>query len=443
MEQYDVRPSIDDTYQAEAMNSDAFDELYSQNANQLINIVICIQTLGILMIFACTVIVLVCAAKSSGGKNFFVKDIKHKSTRIKQTMLISISVNGLIFVLYAIAMDGAAVHFRNNGRLPDLKAVHHGDKIGQPFDVLYNLPVVTLVFDLFALLMYITTVMVCTLMYYRYKRDNDHQTYSLCVVTPSLLGPLLCIISHSHYIAIAYIDDAYYAGSILVYYIVVFYVCCAAIHATTRSCFKSWVLNESNIWKWISFNGEQGVKPGGCAFKQLLCPILVIILLLCILCTVAMVICYFVIIPLNGSISGAPHQLFGFYHTVIIFLGVYVTYKTVLHNKIGGFENALMNRKDTLSKSKWEELPAEEKKRKFYDLVIDVVEHKSRKYGNETKHSPLNPSTGEFIDSESQKVETITSKGDTQMYSRDGSEISPQAKPEKDESVPITAETRV
>ena len=67
MEQYDIRPSIDDTYQAEAMNIDAFNDLFNKNANQLINIVICIQTLGVLMIFACTVIIITCAFKLSGS----------------------------------------------------------------------------------------------------------------------------------------------------------------------------------------------------------------------------------------------------------------------------------------------------------------------------------------------------------------------------------------
>ena len=320
MEQYDIRPSIDDTYQAEAMNIAAFDDLYSQNANELINIVICIQTLGVSMIFVCTVVILACAAKSSGGKKFFVKDIKNKSTRIKQATLISISVIGLILLLYAIAMDGAAVHFRNNSLLSDLKAVHHKAGIGKPLDVLYNLPVVALVFDLFGLVTYVTAVLVCARMYYHYKLDNDHHTYSLCFVTPSLLGPLLCIISHSPYIAIAYIDDAYYAGSILVYYLVVFFVCYAAVRVTTRSCFKSWVLGDSNIWKYLSFEGKQ--EPGWCDLKRLVCPFLVIVLLLCLLCNVAMVICYLVIIPLNASVSGAPHQLFGFYHTVVIFVGI-------------------------------------------------------------------------------------------------------------------------
>ena len=95
-----------------------------------------------------------------------------------------------------------------------------------------------------------------------------------------------------------------------------------------------------------------------------------------------------------------------------------------------------MNRKDTLSKSKWEELPAEEKKRKFYDLVIDVLEHKSRKYGNETQDFP-NRSEAKFIDSEQPNIERM-SEGD-----RNGSEISPHAKQERDESAPITAEAHV
>ena len=319
----------------------------------------------------------------------------------------------MIFLLYAIAMDGAAVHFRNYSLLSDLKKVHHSDEIGQPFDVLYSLPVVALVFDIVALFMYIAAL-ACTMCYY--KLNSDHQKYSVPSVTPSFLGPLLCLISHLPYIAIAYINDAYYAGSIFVYHMVVFFVSFAAIHITSKSCFEFWVLKESNICsrKCLSF---ECIEQGRCDFKRLMCPLITIVIFL-VLCTVAMVICYFVIITLNASVSSAPHQLIGFYQTIIIFLGIFLAYITVLHKK-NGLKSAVVNRNGSLSKEEWKKLPDEEKKRKFYDMVIDVVEHKCKKYeqtkqssqtesaeidsrslkeGSEqgcTQHSPPNGTTGE------------------------------------------------
>ena len=155
-------------------------------------------------------------------------------------------------------MDGAAVHYRNYSLLSDLKIVHHSDEIGQPYDVLYNLPLVALVFDVLALVTYVA-LLVCTMSYYFYKLDDDHQTFSVPSVIPSLLGPLFCLISHSPYIAIAYINDAYYAGSTFVYYVVVFFVYLAAIHITTKSCFECRVLKESSIFSTITLK----CVPGG------------------------------------------------------------------------------------------------------------------------------------------------------------------------------------
>ncbi|MCG8623981.1 MAG: hypothetical protein MJE68_18575 [Proteobacteria bacterium] len=92
------------------------------------------------------------------------------------------------------------------------------------------------------------------------------------------------------------------------------------------------------------------------------------------------VICYLIIIPLNGSVSGASHQLIGFYQTVIIFLGIFITYKTVLQKKHGSLKSAIRNRKTPLKEkdstgTQWSDLPRVEKAVVYHEMILDLVKH--------------------------------------------------------------------
>ena len=190
------------------------------------------------------------------------------------------------------------------------------------------------------------------------------------------IGPLLGLINHTPFIAIAYINDSYYASSIFVYYMVILFVCFVAVHLSMRAFLRAQLpkpQTESNVWSRI-FNFKN-------ASLQCLCSTIVsILLLLFLLSIVVIVICYLIIIPLNGSVSGASHQLIGFYQTVIIFLGVFITYKAVLHKKHGGLKSAIRNRKIPLKKSdstgtQWSDLPDVEKIIVYHEMVLDLVKH--------------------------------------------------------------------
>ena len=390
VEQYNIRPSIDDTYQAEAVDGVALNHLYTEKTNQLINIVICTQTLGIVAIFASIVGIVACTIKSNGLEKFFIKEIKYKSTISKQTFLISLSINGLMFLLYAIAMDGAAIHYRNKTFLSDSK-----DELSHlAFDILYRLPFVTLAFDLIALTVYIIALVI-VIVYFCANVDSNG--CSVFTVIPSLSGPLFGLISHSPYIAIAYINDSYYASSIFVYYMVIFFVRFVAIHLTMRACLMTQLPDqaESNVCSKILGTVSKTRTVTSCChcpteikngrvihdYIFFLCPVVLSFLLLVfLLFTVVTVICYFVIIPLNGSVSGAPYQLIGFYQTVIIFIGIFLTYKTVLHKKHGSLKHAVkeyqmkVNGTD-ITATDWKNLPEDEKITRFHETVIDLVFH--------------------------------------------------------------------
>lgn len=356
--------------------------------------VIVLQTLGVVLILVSVAMIAACMIKGKQHQRLYRVQIKHKPAINKQAILISASVNGMVFLLYAVALDIAAIYYRNNSLLSDLEMINHKDKIGQPFDILYNLPIVVLVFDAVAALPCIIMLFIVTV-HFCYK-GSDKDNYSIMTVKPILLGPILSLAAHSPFIAIAYINDAYYAGSIFIYYVIIFFACFAAVHLTMNACLKSIVLkSEWNIWNWIfqdccklkyestentnTDNSQTDNRPQirrKCI--QTLCPITItFLMLLFILTAVVIVILYLVIIPLNGSVSGAPHQLFGFYQSIIIFLGIFITYKTVLHKKRSDLKYAV-KKKESLHKLKdcrWDELPDEDKGLKFYSMVIDLVEY--------------------------------------------------------------------
>ena len=382
-------------YQAEAINDIQLDEIFNQNAHQLTTIVICVQTLVVVMILLSTIVIVSCAQKSDGRQKLCINKIKHKPTIAKQSLLISFSFNGMLFLLYTVALDSAAIYYRNKSLISDLKLIHHSDASGRPFDILYNIPVVVLVFDLIAAVGSISVLLVVFIHFCYKGKDSDGKGYSLISLTSSFLGPLIALITHSPFMAIAYINDAYYAGSIFVYYIVVFFVCFSAIHVTMYACLGALLVQRKHsIWSCL-FRSENDLNANSrTASCKLLCPVVVIFLMIILLLfTVAVVICYFVIIPLNGSVSDAPHQLIGFYQSIIIFLGVFITYKTILHKKYDGLKGAIKNLDTSpvknVDNSEWKDLPNEEKSMKFYEMIIDLV-----KYYNNKREGPITATGG-------------------------------------------------
>ena len=383
------------------MDGVALNHLYTEKSNQLINVVICTQTLGVVAIFASIVVIVACTVKSNDLKKFCVKEIKYKSVISKQTFLISLSINSLMFLLYAIAMDGAAIHYRDRTFLVDSR----NELSHLSFDVLYRLPFVTLTFDLVALVVYIVALII-VILYFCTKVDS--KGCSVFTVIPSLSGPLFGLISHSPYIAIAYINDSYYASSIFVYYMVIFFVCFVAIHLTMRACLMTQLPEQaanSNVCsKILGTVGETRTVTSCCLCQRetkngqvihdyvcFLCPVVLsFLLLLFLLAIVVTVICYFVIIPLNGSVSGAPHQLIGFYQTVIIFFGIFLTYKTILQKKHGSLKHAVKDYQMKVNGTgitdemvtDWKNLPGDERVTRFHETVIDLVFHAKNSGGN-------------------------------------------------------------
>jgi hypothetical protein len=145
------------------------------------------------MAFTGVVVIICCTLKSTDDrKKLYIREIRHRSTVSKETLLISLSINGMIFLLYAMAMDFASIVYQLNR--DDLLSDAKDELSDFHTGVLKSLPFIALVFDLFAFILYVVAHCIAIRCYYHKHPDNG--ICSIFTVIPSLLGPLLGLINH-------------------------------------------------------------------------------------------------------------------------------------------------------------------------------------------------------------------------------------------------------
>ena len=117
---------------------------------------------------------------------------------------------------------------------------------------------------------------------------------------------------HSPYITMAYLSNAHYATSILVYYITILFLEFGVFQYTFRIHFDS----GSFIYK-----------------NKLLTGILVFVQTVLIYCLVLSASFFYYFIPINNTVSNLPNEGIIVYQTVLILLGAFITYKALFKSK--------------------------------------------------------------------------------------------------------------
>ena len=154
------------------------------------------------------------------------------------------------------------------------------------------------------------------------------------------IAPLLCLASHVHYIAIAWITDPVYSGAIGIYYgIVIFMQFFLLKQAYANNCRKQMVCQMCSTW--LAINGFQ------------------------VLITV-----FFVYIPIKHSIENTPTFLYAFISGSGVLLLLLIAYK-VIHDPrgtlsiSGTIQNVFHKIKDKdvcdMGNKAWKKLDEEEK----------------------------------------------------------------------------------
>ena len=138
--------------------------------------------------------------------------------------------------------------------------------------------------------------------------DNAESDYIMPILSLTVFCPIFCIIAHSPYIAIAYLDDGSHASSIFIYYSILAYVMFGLLWLFFHWCEKF----EDEIFKLRTIT--------------LVILICVIILFLGLVVTIT---CYFVLIPINKSISDAPSRVVSIYQSGGFVIGSFLVYKII------------------------------------------------------------------------------------------------------------------
>ena len=125
----------------------------------------------------------------------------------------------------------------------------------------------------------------------------------------------------------------------------------------------------------------------GAATCFILATIIMILIFLSLLGVLAF---YFVLIPINMSISNAADRLVGIYQSFFVIVGALFAYKTLFKSpEPSGIEEALKERKKPLTDpegaqgAQWASLSDKEKLNEFYGIVVDIVAqyHRNAKPG--------------------------------------------------------------
>ena len=199
------------------------------------------------------------------------------------------------------------------------------------------------------------------------------------------VGPIFLLVTHLPYIVISYLNDASYASSIFIYYIVVSFVIFGSIdtairafqQTTKKSEFTTQLIinnssgesHESGSQNPSHRNNERFSLNWGAKIVTVLFVPFVLIL-------IGMTTAALVVIPISRAFSDAPNRLLGFYETVIVIAGAYVAYKGIFGKKMT-LEAAIRKRIHDIRRqgddSEWQKLSEDEKVAQFYDYLGDIV----------------------------------------------------------------------
>ena len=226
------------------------------------------------------------------------------------------------FILYVIALDIAAVIFRDH--TPE----YHNESYNAP---LYHYPGTVLFWDVLAAMI---TIAVLIFIAFAAKEFNNNAAMNIfhCCCTKQVRAktviflllklagvvPLLSITAHAHYIIITWITDSIYATGILINYAIFYIILLVMLKKSckrTKQCYDSWTNSKGIRWK-VCF---------GCFAVLVVFAVWFVCLSLQVLVTA-----FFVYIPINHSIEDTPSSLLTIIHSInAVFLGL-IAWKVIV-----------------------------------------------------------------------------------------------------------------
>ena len=221
VEQQDASGKIDDSYNAMVADRDEVSRIIREENNRLTNVVIILQVTFVIFVVTLTVAVLSLRRCTNFTKKR-CKGKKHDSSKNiqQQSAVISISIITFHFLIYILVLDGVALYNRQNPPDPEISAIYRNEEPGDPFSVFYNLPLLIITFDAIVTILSFTMLFIalfcCSFRYF--KPEMDFGKKWVLFLQLSTVGLILVLLMHAPFISNAYLNDAFYASSVFIYY---------------------------------------------------------------------------------------------------------------------------------------------------------------------------------------------------------------------------------
>ena len=393
LQEQSITAHVDDSYAASAINRATFDKTIKRYGNDrnynsvvfslVYPVMMPISLLGIvvplIMLYVCT------------HKHKFV----YTSGRLQRTRfrklhrqvragIISLTIISFAWLLVILAMDMASIRYTEI--LPNRFPNHTLEIYPDPEDggddifyyylsMLYYLPHTLFAYDILFSVAYIAIIIVAIVSHFcqddEQQTEHDDRIYHVLALT--VICPILSLLTHLPFIAIAYLNDANHAGSIFIFFTIVTIVQFLILELSFISCFK------------LLENTSQVSKTNLSCNPSIKCFLVVLVVVVCLFFYFLLAIsgCYFYYLPIVQSISRSSNQVIAIYQTILIFIGAFILYKTIF-KKTDPLVKAL-NQKEVgnmISKSATEEWEASNDRDKlisFYSFVImDVIKNLSK-----------------------------------------------------------------
>ena len=109
---------------------------------------------------------------------------------------------------------------RQNPPHPEISTIYRNEEPGDPFSVFYNLPLLIITFDAIVTILSFTMLFIallcCSFRYF--KPEMDFGKKWVLFLRLSTVGLIIILLMHAPFISNAYLNDAFYASSVFIYY---------------------------------------------------------------------------------------------------------------------------------------------------------------------------------------------------------------------------------
>ena len=185
------------------MNNETFDNIVGAN---LIKIILVCPIVVIVLAFIIIVMLLIVYTRRDQWKD------RLPLTRSSKATLLSLAAMNGSHISAIFVLDLNAVINREQSY-----PIYDQGKIGEPYNILYKIPLVVFIFDLLAIIPigFITVNPINSYICGDLNDITDNQCYKLALST---IGVIISLLNHSPYMVMAYFIDPYYTTGVLLFY---------------------------------------------------------------------------------------------------------------------------------------------------------------------------------------------------------------------------------